>query len=185
MSEQNFTPLAVEEHHGPGGRPSKYQSDFPQRVLSYLERCNKEKRIPYIEQVELELDIDDDTIVDWSDPNSPRYKPDFSASIKRLKLTQRMYLQGLGLGKQGAATMSIFLLKANHGFMETEKREIKQEGSLTIHSSLEDGELNTLIASKVAKVRAIAAVGGERAANESQPAQILDATHEADGSDSQ
>lgn len=71
---------------------------------------------PYIEQLALDLDIDDETVTEWAKSHK-----EFSATIKRIKTLQKIRLYNNSM-QRSSATGAIFLLKANHGLVETEKR---------------------------------------------------------------
>ena len=95
------------------GRPTKYTEEYVDRILKYV----KETDIPVVEEVALELDLDDDTIVEWA-----KKYPLFSAAYKKLKQKQRMALLKYSLNKEYATAGAIFQLKVNHNMIESEKR---------------------------------------------------------------
>lgn len=128
----------------PGGRPTKYDPSFVDEVDKYIERTqNAEKDFPTVEGFAEYLGVDDTTICNWADK---RYKkndekvdpklrgklvrPEFFAAIKRLKNVQKRKLMTDGLygGKDVNATMAIFLLKVNHGMIETTHNDITTKG---------------------------------------------------------
>ncbi len=105
-----------------GGRPTKYSPAMVAKAKAYYQRCLRAKdstgkqviRIPWVEELALELDIDDDTIVEWCKDDD---KKEFSATIKKLNTLQQLRLSQRTLGKNPAG--SIFLLKVNHNKKET------------------------------------------------------------------
>jgi len=44
------------------GRPTKYQDDYPQIALDYLEECKKGNKIPWLEEVAVRLGVTEMTI---------------------------------------------------------------------------------------------------------------------------
>ena len=116
-----------------GGRPTDYSKEKLKKTRAYIEECAngvkdlegtvvKPPRMPFIEELALILDIDDDTIVEWA---KAKDKPEFSAAIKKIKMLQRLRLQQRVLGKN-QPTGAIFLLKANHNFVD--RVDITSEG---------------------------------------------------------
>ena len=65
-------------------RPSKYTDDMPDRVVELMKDGASQA------EVCLDLDICVDTLYDWTDKESSRYKPLFSEAIKK----GRQYSQG-------------------------------------------------------------------------------------------
>lgn len=98
------------------GRPTKYTENNVRTVNKYLKKCVAHDMIPYIEDVAIQLDVNDDTINEWS-----KLYEDFSATIKRVKLLQRKRLMEMGLHGKVNPSMAIFLLKANHDMIETQR----------------------------------------------------------------
>ena len=109
-----------------GGRPTKYNPAMIQIAEDYIESCNRQAtELPTIEGLALVLGIDTDTIVEWAKSNK-----EFSVSIKGLKEKQKNQLINDGLygGKEVNQAMAIFLLKANHGLVETSHTDITSGG---------------------------------------------------------
>ena len=108
------------------GRPTDYDKniDYVQKANEYLQTCGREQtKLPKVEEFCEYIGIDDDTAVEWC----KKYKSsNFSAAIKRIKTVQKGELidDGLFGGKEVNPGMAIFLLKANHGMIETEKKVI-------------------------------------------------------------
>jgi hypothetical protein len=104
----------------PAGRPTKYSSARLGQVTKYLNECRKdENKFPMVEDLAFQMNVDDDTLVEWA-----KIHPEFSAAIKKVKAYQRSWLQRNGLTGKVNTTMSIFLLKANHGLIEVQRQEI-------------------------------------------------------------
>lgn len=116
------------------GRPSKYDPSFIDIAKKYINDCGREAtELPTIEGLALLLKVDDERIRDYADAKvkdtdgnetEELLHPEFNATIKELKSKQKNQLMNDGLygGKEVNSTMAIFLLKANHGMIETEKR---------------------------------------------------------------
>jgi hypothetical protein len=95
------------------GRPTNYGPGMLQKAQQYIQECKAGHTIPFIEELALELDVNDDTIVEWSKEHE-----EFSATIRKLKTRQKIELMRGGLSKAMQPNMAIFLLKANHGLDE-------------------------------------------------------------------
>ncbi len=119
-----------------GGRPTKYDPLFVAELDKYLTKDNKEKNcLPTVEGFAMHLGVDADTINNWAkarvkDEQGNKTKkllhPEFSRAIKRLKDFQKDKLINDGLygGREVNSTMAIFLLKVNHGMVETNRSDI-------------------------------------------------------------
>lgn len=106
----------------PFGRPTKYNEEVQKKADNYINQFDLNKDVPYIEELALLLDIDDETVTEWAKVNK-----DFSATVKRIKLMQRLRLQKISYDKEFTASGAIFQLKANHGMIETEKKIVEAE----------------------------------------------------------
>jgi hypothetical protein len=109
-----------------GGRPTKYTPDMVQSANEYIESCGRQQQeLPTIEGLALKLGVDDTTVLKWGSDN-----PEFLATIKNLKYLQKTQLMNDGMygGKEVNAGMAIFLLKANHGLIETNRTEFTGKG---------------------------------------------------------
>lgn len=126
----------------PFGRPTKYSDAMLKAAQEYLHDfmenqeyevesvnpANGKKyshytwRVPYVEELALKLDIDDETIAEWA-----KIHADFSATIKRIRSLQRLLLMKMSSDKEHVPAGAIFQLKANHGMIETEKRILAGE----------------------------------------------------------
>ena len=111
-------------------RPTKYEPKMVDIAREYIKSCGREAtELPTIEGLALKLEVDDETIGLWGKDH-----PEFSATIKELSKKQKNQLVNDGLygGKEVNSTMAIFLLKANHGMIETERRMLVGEDGKNI-----------------------------------------------------
>ena len=131
----------------PGGRPTKYNQEILDKTNAYyLMYAEAEELIeknvvtkdadgnevvakrwvqnpliykpPYIEELSLLLDIDDDTINRWK-----KKHPEFYATIKKIVKLQKVRLLNSTMNKNSNVG-AIFQLKCNHDMIETEKRQV-------------------------------------------------------------
>ncbi|MDD5055040.1 MAG: terminase small subunit [Candidatus Peribacteraceae bacterium] len=98
------------------GRPTKYDHQMLAKAQSYVQHCQKAKEMPFIEELALTLDVNDDTIVEWGKEHD-----EFSATVRKLKMLQKLHLKKGALEKKLHASIAVFLLKTNHGMNEDEK----------------------------------------------------------------
>lgn len=117
----------------PAGRPSAYQPQFIETAKAYIASCGREAtELPTIEGLSLAIGVDDTTLLAWADAKNEDgslKNPEFLATIKDLKSAQKAQLVNDGLygGKEVNSSMAIFLLKANHNMVETERRMLVGE----------------------------------------------------------
>lgn len=103
-----------------GGRPTEYDPLFAEAVDSYILTTGKENMtLPKREGLAKFLHVNVDTVQEWC-----KIYPEFSVAVKKIDELQKERLMDDGLygGKEVNSPMAIFLLKANHGMIETEKR---------------------------------------------------------------
>lgn len=98
------------------GRPTEYKTDLPDKLRSYTKDCLSKQRIPWLEEFCNNNEISDRTLRDWC-----KTQEEMSEAREHLMMVQRMILKQLCISKGTHAAGPIFLLKANHGFIETEK----------------------------------------------------------------
>ena len=103
------------------GRPTKYKKEFIKEAEKYLQECENARKVPFLEEFASRIGVSTDSVKRWTEANK-----DFCWAIERIKDYQRMALITLGLK---SPAMLIFLLKANHGMIETSK--IQHEGSVS------------------------------------------------------
>lgn len=110
-----------------GGRPTKYNPGFTNKLNGYIEKCRMTFDIPFREEFCVDNDIPVDRYEDWCKSNK-----EFSRADKRLGALQKfMLMKNSAIGKYNAVS-SIFQLKANHGMIETEKKLLEHSGGVTL-----------------------------------------------------
>lgn len=106
----------------PGGRPSKYNERMLKIAQDYLMKCRGDidgkPRMPFIEELAMLCNVDDKTINTWTEEEN---NTEFRATINKLKNLQKLRTIQRGFNAKNP-TFAIFMLKANHGMMETEKQ---------------------------------------------------------------
>lgn len=108
----------------PAGRPSEYKTEFIEKVDEYLKTVGREQTtLPTREGFAQFIGVDTDTLVEWDKQEN---KKEFSVALKKITELQRQQLMNDGMygGKEVNSAMAIFLLKANHGLIETNRQEI-------------------------------------------------------------
>lgn len=103
------------------GRPTKYKREFIKEAEKYLDECEDTRKVPFLEEFASRIGVSTDSVKRWTEANE-----DFCGAIERIKDYQCLALKKLGLK---SPAMLIFLLKANHGMIETSK--IQHEGSVS------------------------------------------------------
>lgn len=98
-----------------GGRPTKYKKEYADIALDYINQT----AIPYKEELCVLYDVWSDKISKWAHKHK-----EFRLALKKLEDKQKLALMSKGLQGTVNTAMSIFLLKANHGLMETDRREL-------------------------------------------------------------
>lgn len=113
------------------GQPTKYNEGMLQKAKKYLEFSLHNKNLPLIEELARICEVDTDTINNWSNEDD-----NFFGAIKRIKELQkeRIILKGFGAKNP---TFSIFMLKANHGMIETEKQIQETDRSINVNITRE------------------------------------------------
>lgn len=144
--------------NGTAGRPCEYCKDKEeiQKITeAYFKRCyeSKPQQIPFIEELALLLDHDDETITLWAkkkrkdiendnEENSLEH-PEFSALYRKLKTLQKLFLSKRILGRYNPSG-AISLLKWHHGLIETEKQILAGEKNEPLEIVIvEDKTINT------------------------------------------
>ena len=106
----------------PIGRPTEYREEFNQLADEYLQTCGREQtRLPKVTEFYRMIGISRQCGDEWS-----KKYPAFGDTIKKIMEHQQEELidDGLFGGKEVNASMAIFLLKANHGLIETSRTEL-------------------------------------------------------------
>ena len=124
-----------------GGRPTKYYDGVIDKIDEYLTTVGREQtKLPTRYGFSQFIGVNDDTLVEWENKkeNDKLVYPKFSATIKRIDKAQKEQLMDDGLygGREVNAAMAIFLLKANHNLIETERKEIEASLRIIFHESL-------------------------------------------------
>jgi hypothetical protein len=105
-----------------GGRPTKYNELTVTKADEYISTCGKEQMsLPTLEGLAIYLDVTSETIRQWEKEHL-----EFSLTIKKITDLQKQQLMDDGMygGKEVNSTMAIFLLKVNHGMIETSRTEL-------------------------------------------------------------
>lgn len=148
----------------PFGRPVKYDPKYVQEVDKYLAKCSSNKKLlPTLEGFSLSINVDHDTIVNWANKKAKivdatgnvikdkkgndrigLVRPDFFGAIKRIKQVQKdkLITDGLYGGKEVNSTMAIFLLKVNHGMIETSRQELTGKNGKELPTPILGGQSN-------------------------------------------
>ena len=122
------------------GRPTKYYDGMIDIAKKYIYSCGREQtEMPTIEGLAEILNVDDERIGEYAEKH-----PEFHATIKRLKAKQKTQLMNDGMygGKKVNSPMAIFLLKANHGMIETERKLLigDKENPLEVKTTMDDSQ---------------------------------------------
>lgn len=100
----------------PGGRPTKYDPIFIEKVDEYLNTTGKEQTsLPTLEGFCLYVGISMDALEDYRE-----IYPEFSGALKKITLIQKQQLidDGIYGGKEVNSTIVKLLLQNNHGMKE-------------------------------------------------------------------
>lgn len=100
------------------GRPTKYKREFIKEADNYLIECKNARKIPFLEEFAERLRVSTDSLKRWSEANE-----DFCGAVDRIMDHQRLTLKTLGIK---SPSVIIFLLKSDHGMIETDR--IQHEG---------------------------------------------------------
>jgi hypothetical protein len=104
------------------GRPTSYSDALINEIPKYLSTVGREQTtLPTRYGFARYINVNDDTLVEWE-----KSYPQFSAAIKKVDQAQKEQLMNDGMygGKEVNPGMAIFLLKANHGLIETQRTEL-------------------------------------------------------------
>lgn len=117
----------------PAWRPTTYDDSKLKIAQDYLLKCSGlvdgKKRLPILEELARLCGVDHETLDNWAekkDENGNYIRPEFLATIKSVRSLQKETLVQKGM-QMSNPTFAIFLLKANHGMIETEKRILAGE----------------------------------------------------------
>ncbi len=125
--------MEVKAKHA-GGRPSKYNEGMLMKAKDYYISCMegemaydkkgnpiRRTKMPLLEELARLCDVHGETLENWSEENE-----EFFETIKKIKELQKERIIQRGFSATNP-TFSIFMLKANHGFIESEKRILSGE----------------------------------------------------------
>ena len=107
----------------PVGRPSKYNDDMPGKVVEIMSEGAS------LLEASVHIGIDKQTQEDWCDPESPRFKPEFSLAIKKGIALSQAWWEGKGrknLENQEFNYTGWYMNMKNR-FGWADRKEIKQE----------------------------------------------------------
>lgn len=98
-----------------GGRPSKYDPKFVDKIGEYLKSVGREQtRLPKRVDIALLLDVNDETLIEWE-----KIHPEFSATMSRVDQLQHSQLVDDGVyGGKEVNPQIVKLLLYNHGYRE-------------------------------------------------------------------
>lgn len=139
-----------------GGRPSLYNPEYVNYIDPYIdfvlngESKKAKEKLPTIEGFAYYIGVDADTINNWADKRTEEgelINPRFFGAVRKLKNFQKMKLMNDGLygGKEVNSIMAIFLLKANHGMIDTTNVDLTSKGEKIKASPILGGNTNVQI----------------------------------------
>ena len=112
------------------GRPRKYEENWPEKVMTYINDCKKNDSLPLIEELALDvLECSDDTIyryVNKKDDKGELVYPDFCGAIRRLQMLQKKMLMIKGLDSTYNSHITKFILMNNHDMKD--KSDMTSDG---------------------------------------------------------
>lgn len=111
---------------GNSGRPKKFSSKEEMEAVidAYFAECDR-KGDPYtVEGLAVALDISRNTLLTYE--KMPDHE-EFNDTVKRAKMKVQSNMVTRGLKGAGNPTLTIFLLKNNHGYEDRSVSEIKEE----------------------------------------------------------
>ena len=102
-------------------RPTKYRKSFIKEAANYLNECRNARKVPFLEEFAERIGTTDRTLRNWTEAHE-----EFLPAVEEIKDHQRLALKTLGLK---SPSVIIFLLKADHGMIETEKIQHESSGT--------------------------------------------------------
>lgn len=125
------------------GRPTKYNDRILKKFKDYYKEClADENKVPFMEEVALKLWVNRDTIYQWAKEtrkdeqgNDYLLHQEFSDTLKMIQTLQEIRLSQIGV-KDQRNVVAIFLLKAKHGYVETEKRIVEDPAKSQLANEL-------------------------------------------------
>lgn len=124
--------IAIPAPKHPGGRPCEYckrKDEIDKITRGYIQSARDKKGtknafIPYQQELADMLDVDGDTVYQWTikeRADGSLEHEEFTGLIKRLNNLKELFLLKRTTGRFNP-TGAIFQLKTKHGYMETDKR---------------------------------------------------------------
>lgn len=114
----------------PAGRPSKYREWMDDTVVELMSEGAS------LVEVYAACDIDNDTLYDWCNEESPRFHPSFSEAIKKGKRLSHAWWERHGReqvdNREFNSTLWYMNMKNRHGWRDKQETEIKGEVKLSI-----------------------------------------------------
>lgn len=107
----------------PVGRPTIYNNEMLITAKAYYAEKKAKGEMPYIEELTQKLDITRQSLNQWVKGEVEGIDEEFIDTIKKIEELQKQLLMSGGLLEKYNTAMSIFLLKANHGMVETSRQE--------------------------------------------------------------
>lgn len=129
----------------PGGRPSKYDPIFIEKIDEYIATIGSGKeKLPTKEGFALFIGVDDETLDNWAkkkkkDENGndtgELERPEFLGALRKLTLNQKIQLMNDGVygGKDVNPTIVKLLLENNHGMREKHDVDNNLKGELKVN----------------------------------------------------
>lgn len=130
MEEKKPNKAQVQEKNK-GGRPTLYSEEMQKRADLYLEECTLYKEyngslfpnpIPSVAALALILDVDRDTLYNWSKKHTQ-----FFGTLRKIKDKQEMFLIHHGLTKGYDASFAKFLAINVTDFRDKVEQEVTQK----------------------------------------------------------
>lgn len=104
-------------------RPLKVSlADFVRHTEEFLLECEQNGKVPFLVGLALKCGIDKDTLYGY------RENAQYAKYIKKVQNVSENRLLDLVANAKGASINQIFLLKAAHGYTETNKTDITSNG---------------------------------------------------------
>lgn len=118
------------------GRPTKLTPARLKKAKAYYKFKLNEREIPFIEELAIQhLDVDRHTVARWvnkgedsealkkMEPKQAKLYVDFCSTVKKLATMQLFQLKVRGIA-DGRNAVAIFLMKADHSMIETNRTEL-------------------------------------------------------------
>lgn len=134
--------MATAKNFNKMGRPLKFQSveELEEQIMKYYERCELKEKPLTMSGLACWLGIDRSTLVNYS------YKDDFFHTINLARALVQADMEERALGGKSNATMSIFSLKNNFGWVD------KQEVTATNNNTNKNIDMSSLSTEELKKL---------------------------------